>query len=158
MVIQTPSPKKRDPPPPCEIADKAVTLPVVSRIIVEVRSNVGLVPLDNLRAAADTEHLKERLMVRKKSQRGKLESEQKNVMAVNVYRRYRLAVVEQVVDRITSPGRDGQHSRIAVQRECLGIDPRIFPDLVVDKGVKPDRKKSLEESPTGNEWAGGDRV
>ena len=56
----------------------------------------------------------------------------------------RLRIFQKIVQRIASAGRDSKYARILVELEGLNINSRIFPDLVIDKRVKPNREQPLE--------------
>ena len=72
-------------------------------------------------------------------------------MTIQINRRDRLRILEKIVDRIASAGRDRQDARILVELESLHIDPRVFPNLVVNKRVEPDGEELLKYTLTRTE-------
>ena len=57
-----------------------------------------------------------------------------------------MRVFDEVVQRVASAGRNGKDPRVTVDLKCLDVDARVFPDLVIDKSVKPNREEFLEKS------------
>ncbi len=97
-------------------------------------------------ALAVAEKLEEAFVGRKTFQGGKFQVEQIDMVAVNIDGRYRFGAFDQIIEGITAAGRDRQYSGMRIQFECLKIDPRVFPYLVIDEGVKPSREKLLQNS------------
>jgi len=75
-------------------------------------------------------------------------------MTIQINSCYRFRILKQIVDRVAPAGRDRQNARILIEPEGLNIDSRIFPYLVVNKRVEPDREHLLEYALAGAEALG----
>lgn len=58
-----------------------------------------------------------------------------------------LWLVDEIVQYVAATAGDGQQFRMASQIECGCIYSGIFPDLVVDESLKPERKHPFKYAP-----------
>jgi hypothetical protein len=68
------------------------------------------------------------------------------MMTIKIDGRYGFRTFDQIIKGVAPAGRDRQDPGMRVKPESEKINPRIFPDLVIDKGVKPGREKLLLNS------------
>ena len=63
-----------------------------------------------------------------------------------------LGLVDQVVEDIAAAAGDREDARFGAHLQSLRVDPRVFPDLVVNKALEPEREHPLQHAPLAGEF------
>ena len=106
---------------------------------------------DVIRMMTVAKKIVERLVIWEMLDCRQLEPGQAHVVRIKVDRHNSLGLVYQVIENIATTAGDGEEAGIWSELKRFGINPRIFPDLVVNKASKPEREHSLKNTTSASE-------
>ena len=128
------------------VAGPVARLPIGPRLWVEMVADEAVVVGEVVLVLAVAEEFVERFVVGKMLDRGELQPREAHVVVVEVNRHDPLRLVDQIVEDVAAPAGNREQARVRADLKRLGVDPRILPNLVVDKAAKPHREHALEHA------------